>query len=219
MKYVHNPDLTCLAQLICFDANQGQIERYTFPFSAPPGMVKTAVRKAVAAALESRAKRRMTSGRIHVELDEDNPGSGRVVDHLPRGDGRAVLDGQPVVVHAEEVVAEPVVLSAPEPAPQAEPEVVKKIDDSLLGIEATLTKQELMGLLDERGKVNKQPHQIGETVYQPRTLRLAGTKMECDRAHGVYKGVIQIRRVDPQDDSKAVDFSRIPGLKHLVKAG
>lgn len=86
MKYVHHADLTCLVQAQSFQAQHEQIERYTFPFRGPVDKVKDAVRVAAQLALESRAKRGCRSGRLHVELDEDCPGSGRVVDHIARID-------------------------------------------------------------------------------------------------------------------------------------
>jgi hypothetical protein len=88
MKYVHHADFTCLTQSISFSAAHKQLERYTFPFSGQDGgdgmAVKSAVRAAVKQALQFRANRGITIGRMHVEMDEDNPGSGRVVDHVAR---------------------------------------------------------------------------------------------------------------------------------------
>ena len=209
MKYVHHPDLTCLVQAMCFDAEHGQIERYTFPFSASPSNVKTAVRKAVEAALAARRARRMTSGRMHVELDEDNPGSGRVVDHLPRGDGRQVVNGElvtiPSEIEAERIVIQPPAEELPEPKPAP-------VDESLIEIPTALTKQQLMVLMDARGAVNKRPHQIGETVYQPRKISLVGTTMEYQ--HGVYKGVIRLKRIEGETDAPSTEFSKLPGLRH-----
>jgi hypothetical protein len=83
-KYVHDANLTCLAQAVAHDAGHQQIERYTFPFRGPPEGIKEMVRFAVQRALESRRNRGLKSGRLHVELDEDLPGAGRVVDHIPR---------------------------------------------------------------------------------------------------------------------------------------
>lgn len=85
MKYVHHPDYTCLTQYHAFDAGHQQIERYTFPFKAhSEELVKDAIRAATKAAIESRGKRGLSTGRLHVEIDEDAPFSGRVVDHIPR---------------------------------------------------------------------------------------------------------------------------------------
>src|SRR3990167_2243395 len=84
MKYVHHADLTCLAQAGSFNAGHFQIERYTFPFTGPEGKEKDSVRHAIKEAIEARENRGVSGGRLHVELDEENPGSGRVVDHVPR---------------------------------------------------------------------------------------------------------------------------------------
>lgn len=84
MKYVHDANLTCYAQAGAFNINHFQIERYTYPFTGPEGKVKESVRYAVKEALEARTARGVLGGRLHVELDEDSPGSGRVVDHVPR---------------------------------------------------------------------------------------------------------------------------------------
>lgn len=84
-KFVHHADLTCYAQQGSFNAGHKQIERYTFPFSGAPDKIKESVKLAIAEALEARDRRGgLKVGRLHVELDEENPGSGRVVDHLPR---------------------------------------------------------------------------------------------------------------------------------------
>lgn len=83
-KFVHHPDLTCLAQAGAFNAGHFQIERYAFPFSGPAEKIKTSVRSAIKEALEARENRSVKGGRLHVEIDEDEPGSGRVVDHVPR---------------------------------------------------------------------------------------------------------------------------------------
>lgn len=84
MKYVHHPDLTCYAQAGAFNAGHFQIERYAFVFAGPENKLKESVRSAVREALEARANRGVAGGRLHVELDEDTPGAGRVVDHVPR---------------------------------------------------------------------------------------------------------------------------------------
>lgn len=90
-QYTHHPDYTCLAQVATFNAGHRQIERYTFPFSAVNGKnEKLAVMGAIAEAMESRRKRGMDAGRLHVEMDLEHPGHGRVVDHLPRSEGKSV---------------------------------------------------------------------------------------------------------------------------------
>lgn len=133
MKFVHHPDYTCLTQAKAFDVGQRQLERYTFPFSGVAGddtSIKTAVKVAIQQALESRANRGTNIGRMHVELDDDNPGTGRVVDVIARLEhfpAESVSDADlvPVVANASVEVetsslddAEPV-----EPEPEPEPEV------------------------------------------------------------------------------------------------
>lgn len=81
--FIHSPDLTCLAEHICGHANQLQMERYTFPFRAEKD-VKLAIREAVKQALESRQRRGVTSGRMDVQIEADNPLAGRVVDYIAR---------------------------------------------------------------------------------------------------------------------------------------
>lgn len=83
-KFVHHPDLTCLAQAVANNVSHFQIERYTFPFAGPEKKIKESVRYAVKEALEARHNRGVSGGRLHVEIDEDEPGAGRVVDHVPR---------------------------------------------------------------------------------------------------------------------------------------
>lgn len=83
-KFVHHADLTCLAQAGAFNAGHLQIERYTYPFSGPADKTKQSVMFAIKEALAGREARGLLGGRLHVELDEENPGSGHVVDHLPR---------------------------------------------------------------------------------------------------------------------------------------
>lgn len=96
MKYVHHPDFTCLSQSIAFSRNQTQTERYEYPFVGPPEHMKANVRIAVYAALEAREKRGISAGRMHVEIDEDNPGGGRVVDNVQRLEESAELDSASV---------------------------------------------------------------------------------------------------------------------------
>ena len=92
MEFTHHPDFTCLAQAHVFSAGHHQIERYTFFFRAGKGeSLKSAVKRGIVAAIESRERRGITSGRLHVEMADDV--CGRVVDHLPvdeRGDVRKV---------------------------------------------------------------------------------------------------------------------------------
>lgn len=88
---MHHADYTCLAQKIAFDSAHRQIERYCYPFKTAPGAdEKTSVRSAINEAMEARRKRDIRIGRMHVEIDLDNPGCGRVVDHLPRDAGKNI---------------------------------------------------------------------------------------------------------------------------------
>lgn len=90
-SFVHHADYTCLSQAVAFAAEHRQIERYCYPFKTSPGSdEKTAVRAAINEAMEARRKRDIRIGRMHVEIDLDNPGCGRVVDHLPRDAGKNI---------------------------------------------------------------------------------------------------------------------------------
>lgn len=84
MAYVMHEDLTCLAQAGGFNAGHFQIERYEFLFEGSEKALKQSVRSAVREAMEAREKRGVQGGRLHVELDSERPGAGRVVDHVPR---------------------------------------------------------------------------------------------------------------------------------------
>ena len=116
---MHHADYTCLAQAIAFTAEHRQIERYCYPFKTAPGAdEKTSVRSAINAAMEARRKRDIRIGRMHVEIDLDNPGCGRVVDHLPRDAGKNIR-----IPVAEPVAQEPINDIPPEstePAPTEE---------------------------------------------------------------------------------------------------
>lgn len=80
-RYIHSADLTCLAEAIGFDARHRQLQEYLYPFRAEsPNHLKDAVRGAIGQAMSSRGKAKINHGRMFVELNDDDPLSGRVRD-------------------------------------------------------------------------------------------------------------------------------------------
>jgi len=197
MQFVHHADLTCLAQAASFTAQQQQLERYTFPFAGTPGddfSVKSAVKQAIQRALESRANRGTSTGRMHVELDLDNPGTGRVVDHIARiGDG---VEGA--------VFSGPAGASSPS---KGGGKAASPSSSTVFQVPVSLSKKQLGDMLANRGKCNSTRVMVGGQTFEEGTLRLQEIVASLDSSTGKYEGFASI--CDGDAGSERFDFPKL----------